>query len=286
MRLEANYVILFLFVSSLFLSGCGDLEKDILVDLPEYENQIVLEAYLEPGKPFRLLLTNSASYFAPFPQEEDQFLQSILLQDATVSITYNNEVIELTNQFSFDAETGKLFNYFNQRNVPEDYEKSFDLQVTTPTGETIMATTKILPVVPIDSTLIFFDEDQDTLARAETYLTDDGDTHNFYRRTVHLGSLENEAEQDFVTDDVFFETEKFFFGTAPDYTIGDTLIFTIYHIDQDYFQFWRSVQLSILSNGNPFGQPSPIISNLGGTANAIGVFTGLSYDREVTIIEK
>lgn len=270
----------------ILLSACGDLEREILVELPDYESQIVLECYLEPGKPFRLLLTRSASYFAPFPTQNDQFLENLLEQDAEVMIRYNGEEIPLANQLSFDAETGKVYNYFNSRLVPQDYEKGFELEIITSQGKTIGAATQLLPVVPIDSIVILFDEEKDTLARADTYLTDDRQTANFYRRSLHLGSLETEPEQDFVTDDAVFDSEKFFFGTTYDYTVGDTLIFTIYHIDQTYFQFWLSVQQAILSNENPFGQPSPVISKLSGTADAIGIFTGLSYDRVTTIIEK
>ncbi len=268
------------------LSACGDLEKEILVDLPDYESQVVLECYLEPGQPYRLLLTKSASYFAPFPTQNDQFLENILEQDASVIIRHNGEEISLANQLTFDPETGKIYNYSSTTLVPENYNQDFELSITTEDGQTIGAITQILPVVPIDSIVILFDEEKDSLARAETYLTDDRQVANFYRRSLHLGNLETEPEQDFVTDDEVFDSEKFFFGTALDYTVGDTLFFTIYHIDQTYYQFFRSVQQAILSNGNPFGQPSPIISNLSGTADAVGIFTGLSYDRVMTIIEK
>lgn len=283
--LKINRIIWGLALFSMF-SACGNLEKEILVDLPDYEDQVVLECYLEPGKPFRLLLTKSASYFAPFPTQNDQFLENILEQDADVIIRHDGEEVVLSNQLFFDPESGKIYNYFSSTIVPEHFGQDFDLEIALQSGQTISARTQILPVVPIDSIVILFDEEKDTLARAETYLTDDPDMANFYRRSLHLGSLETEPEQDFVTDDAVFDTEKFFFGTALDYTEGDTLIFTIYHIDQTYFQFWRSVQQAILSNGNPFGQPSPIISSLDGTANAIGIFTGLSYDRVTTIIEK
>ena len=64
------------------------------------------------------------------------------------------------------------------------------------------------------------------------------------------------------------------------------IINTIYSIDNAYFDFLQSIDFAIQSNGNPFGQPSPIISNLSGTAEAIGIFTGITYDRRETIIEE
>ena len=60
-KIMKNYIVLFLFALTIFAS-C-DLEREIDVDLPEYQNQLVVEAYLEAGKPYRLLLTESISYF-------------------------------------------------------------------------------------------------------------------------------------------------------------------------------------------------------------------------------
>ena len=67
---------------------------------------------------------------------------------------------------------------------------------------------------------------------------------------------------------------------------GDTIYNTIFHIDRAYYNFWESTFNAVSSNGNPFGQPSAVISNLEGNAGAIGIFTGLSYDRVMTIVKK
>ena len=42
-----------------FLFSC---DKVVEVDLPEYEHELVLEMYLEKGKPLRCLLTESLPY--------------------------------------------------------------------------------------------------------------------------------------------------------------------------------------------------------------------------------
>lgn len=269
---------------ALAISACN-LEKEITIELPGYETRPSVECYLEPGKPFALLLSKTAPYFEDFPTLDDRFLQNILEDSATVIIRHNGQEYPLQNQIFFNPFTGKLFNYFSAVPVPEDFDHDFELSIVTKTGKTITATTRLLPKVPIDSVVVQFPEN-DTLARVLTYFTDDRSQANYYRRMLHKSTLDSIPLQDFALDDGFSETARFVFGTNYEFAEGDTLINTLFHITRDYYDYFDSVQTAFFSNGNPFGQPSPINSNLGGTANAIGIFTGLSYDRVTTIVRK
>lgn len=275
--------IFLLFVLSILFFSC-DLEKEVDIDLPDYESRLIVECYLEPDEPFTLLITRSSAYFDPFPSDNNQFLQNLLVNDAEVTITHQNVVYELENQLTFNGNTNKLFNYSATHPVPEDYENDFKLNITTAEGETITATTRILRPIPIDSVVVEFN-DTDTLARVLTYFTDLPNEDNYFRRMLHRASLDSIPVQDFTTDDRIIE-DVVVFGSLYDFEEGERVINTLYHIDEAYYNFVESLRIAVNSNGNPFGQPSPIISNLEGTANAIGVFTGLSYDRVVTVIEQ
>jgi hypothetical protein len=57
--------IYFLLLVALVFASC-DLEKEIELELPEYERQTVVECYLEPGLPFTLLLTKSDGFFSSY----------------------------------------------------------------------------------------------------------------------------------------------------------------------------------------------------------------------------
>lgn len=271
-------------VMMLGMSACN-LEKEIDIELPPYNSRISLECYLEPGLPFLLSLTKTAPYFEDFPTLNDQFLENILEDSATVVIRHKGVNYPLQNTIFFNPFTGKLYNYVSLTPVPEDYTSDFELEITTKTGKTITAKTRLLPKVTIDSVVVQFAEN-DTLARVLTYFNDDPNTDNYYRRMFHAGNLDSIPLQDFTTDDSFVDNGRFVFGTNYEFVEGDTVINTLYHIDKAYFDYFESVQTAFFSNGNPFGQPSPINSNLGGTANAIGIFTGLSYDRVFTIIQR
>ena len=267
-----------------FFFSCGNLEKEIDLDLPLYESQIVVECYLKPNEPFSLLLTKSAAYFEPFPTEDLQFVEKILEQDATVTIRHNGQAYELKNELVFNPVTQKVFNYHNPQLVPQDYDNDFFLEIKTKDGRTVTGQTRLLPVVPIDSVVVEFDLLTDTLARVLTYITEDPSTDNYYRRMLHVGALDSIPKQDFTTNDDFVEDNLFIFGSGFDFKPGDTVINSIFHIDREYFDFLESIFFATDANGNPFGQPAAIYSNVSG--NAIGIFTGLSVDRVVTVIER
>lgn len=273
----------------LFIAACN-LEKEIDLDLPVYESQPVVECYLEPGKPFYLLLTKSASYFAPFPADITGFLENIQEKGATVIIRNKDKEYLLAEGIYIDFETQKVFNYGNTELVPEDFDNDFELEIRLASGKTITSATKILPIVPIDSVVVEFKsaEVKDSLARVLTYFKDANlSAENFFRRQLHWNSLTDSIpQQDFIATDRFAENGKIVFGTGYTFPEGDTIYNTLYHISPAYFDYLESVFNAAASNGNPFGQPSRIISNLDGDANAIGVFTGLSYVRVMTIVKR
>lgn len=261
-----------------------NLEKEVDIELPAYEPRYVVECYLEPGKPITLLLSRSAPYFEPFPDINQDFLDNILVDSADVSIIYNGVEIPLENRLILNPLTLKVFNYYAPVNVPYDTVNPFELRIMDRAGQMISATTRILPVVPIDSLVVQFAEN-DTLARVLTYITDDPAESNYYRRMMHKGSLDSLAIQDFAADDRLAEG-VIAFGTGFNYAVGDTLIATIFHIDKAYHDFLESLSDAAGANGNPFAQPSPVISELGGTADAIGIFTGLSYVRKTIVVSR
>ena len=269
-------------LSILFLAAC-DLEQEVEIELPEYDSRPVVECYLEPDAPFQLLLTKSSPYFEAFPSLDDDFLSNLLLQEAEVSIKHNGITYPLENELRFDFFTGKLYNYSSTATVPYDTLNPFELMITLPEGETITGSTQLLPQIPIDSVVVEVAE-SDTLARILTYFNDNPDQENYYRRMLNLSSLDSIPEQDFAFTDRVFEGNVVL-GTNFEYERGDTIYSALFHIDKNYHDFLQSIEAAVAGNGNPFAQPSPTANTLGGTADAIGIFTGLVYDRRMVIID-
>lgn len=276
-----RYIFFFL-ITLVALAACN-LEKEVDIELPPYERQPVVECYLEPGKPFRLLLTSSYSFFDPFGLDSN-FLQKTLLQGATVTISYNNEVVTLANIPTLETNPFKIFNYTSQAIVPATPGIEYTLNISLPDGKTVTGKSTMLPRVPIDSIRVEWNPEQDTLARMLTYITDDQSQENYYRRLLNYSSLDSVPDQDFLVSDRISTTELIAFGTGYELTVGDTVFNAIFHISKDYYDYYESVQLAVFGNLNPFAQPSPIKSNVSGTGNPLGIFTCLVYDRDTTVI--
>ncbi len=264
------------------LSACN-LDQPIDLQLPEYESRLVIECYLEKGEPFSLLLTRSSGYFDPFGLTGNQLLSGLLESGANINIKQGDKVYKLENNLSLDRFTGKFFNYTLDVPVPENYDEPFELEITTEKGEFIRASTYLLPAVPIDSIIIEYEPEEKEMARVLTYFTDIPTQTNFYRRMLHQTSLDSLPFQDFTTSDRGVE-DVVVFGTRYAFEQGDTILNTLFHISEDYYNFLESVQGAIQANGNPLAQPSPIISNIESEVDAFGIFTTLNYDRRLTIV--
>jgi hypothetical protein len=267
-----------------FLAACN-LTKDVDVVLPDYARQPVVECYLEPGKPFRLLLTQSYSFFDPFGLDSS-FLNKTLLQNAFVTISYNGRTDTLYNQLAFESSPVKIFNYIGNNVVPSTAGTEYVLNIVLENGGAITGRTSMLPRVPIDSVVVSWSPDRDTLARVLTYITDDLSQTDYYRRMLHYGSLDSVPEQDFLVNDRISTEALIAFGTGYELTEGDTVFNTIFHISKEYHDYAESYQLAAAGAGNPFAQPSQIKSNVSGSANPLGIFTCLVYDRDTTIIHR
>lgn len=277
-------VLCVLCVMSWLMSACN-LEQEIDLQLPEYEGRLVVEGYLQAGRPFAILLTRSSGYFDPFNLNGNQFLTDLLEGGARVTIKQGDKVYELENKLIIDRFTGKFFNYSLDRKVPANYDEVFELEILTGKGDRISSTTQLLKPVPIDSVNVEFESEDSGSARVLTYFTDPPNETNYYRRMLSEGSLDSLALQDFSTSDRVVENVGVF-GTRYIFEEGDSIINTLFHISEDYYNFLESVQGAVQANGNPFAQPSPIISNIESNVDAFGIFTTLNYDRWVTVIKK
>jgi len=268
----------------LFLMACN-LTKDVEIDLPDYDRQPVVECYLEPGQPFRLLMTRSYAFFDTLGLSSN-FVQNALLEGALVTISYNDQTDTLKNQLTIVPNPIKIYNYVGQNLVPGLPGTEFVLNIRLADGREITGTTTMLPVVPVDSVVVEFNPDIDSLARMLTYITDNQNQNNFYRRLLNYSSLDSVPDQDFIVTDRFSQTALIAFGTGYELKEGDTVFNTIFHITRDYYDFKESVDLAVVGNLNPFAQPSPIKSNVRGSANPVGIFAPLVYDRDTTIVRK
>jgi len=65
---------------------------------------------------------------------------------------------------------------------------------------------------------------------------------------------------------------------------GDTVTFKLSNIDKATFDFWRTMEYSYSSIGNPFSSPAKVLSNI--SNNALGYFGGYASQFRTIVIPK
>ena len=86
---------------------------------------------------------------------------------------------------------------------------------------------------------------------------------------------------DYDVEDRLNNGRNFTVGTSYRFFAGDTVTATLYHTDQAFYRFRRSLNDARNANGNPFAQPSAIYSTVQG---GIGIFTVLNYNRLTRVV--
>jgi hypothetical protein len=268
---KKNYFSMIIIFTAL-LSSCN-MEKEIDLALPEYESKMIVECYLDPGNPYRLSLFESVSYF------EEPSLPSI--DSALVTISHNGIVDTLKFNPYLDIITNKFYNYVSDSLVlvPFDYTSEFFLEIRDRNGRVATSRAKIAPPVTIDTVEFVFNSD--SMAYPLTQFTDNPNMTNYYRYLVIRYTYTGPEVQDFQFDDLLLTSSQVALGSNYTLEKSDFVIITLYHVEESYFAFLESAAAAVDANGNPFGQPSAIKSNITG---GIGIFAGLSYDRkELTV---
>ena len=118
---QKNIIYLFNILILLSLSSCGDFQKPIEVPLPAHTSRLIVESYLEEGKGYSMLLTESTSYFAGATLPN--------VPNATVIMTYKGRADTLFyNPASLDT-LQKIYNYRATNTIVLDTMNDYTLIV-------------------------------------------------------------------------------------------------------------------------------------------------------------
>jgi hypothetical protein len=254
------------------LAGC-DLEQDIDIALPAHTPQLVVECYLEPGQPYRLTLTESASYSeTPEPPQ---------VPEAIVVITYQGQPDTLVYDPFVDKVQRKLYTHSSPTRVTGQPGAVYTLEITDQQGRTLSGTTTLMAPVAIDSLLYNFNDRQ--YAYIEARFTDQGGTEDFYFFSVHRDSTNGKGAVNYFLPDRLNNGQPIALGTGYEFNPYDSLIVSLFHLEKQYFDFLTSVEEARNANSNPFAQPSRLHSTVQG---GLGVFTNLAVDRKGTVLKE
>ena len=257
------------------LAGCG-LQQDIDVVLPAYPPQLVVEAYLENGRIPQLTVSESVEYLAsPTPQVPTDVTATIILPDGQRQV--------LTFAPGVDKRTNKAYTHLGTKPLVAQPGQTFGLELTDTKGRRVTGSATMPARVPIDTVEWKFNDlpEEQRQAYVLTRFRDPATPLDYYRFQIHRRRVTKDPEVEYTVEDRLNNGSEYSLGTSYEFKRDDTLVVSLYHLDQPYFQFMQSVQDARNANGNPFGQPSGIKSTVQG---GIGVFTILSYNRRRVIV--
>ncbi len=272
------YICVILFV----IIGCTT-EKEVDINLPDFVPSSVVESYLQIGTPFYLTLTNSVGFL-----DATKFSY---IRNANVTISYNDRIDKLEmiggtlpdsilglNFQGFEGDS--FFVYITPTLVPEDYESYFSLNIELPNGEELSAETFLPRPIPIDTVEWKFNADSQAIVIMR--FQDPPMEENYYWYVRHKGTLANSPAESTSFDDVLGNGQQITLSSGFNYEKGDTIIVSLYHIPEDYYQFLENNRAAQRANLSPFGLPAGAYTNIDG---GIGIFAGFSRSRKRIIIQ-
>ncbi len=277
-----KYIVMSTLLSTIiFFASC---EKDITVDIPESDPKIAIEGYISPGQPAYVFLSRTTSFFAP---TDSLSLIASAIKGATVTISdgiITDTLVEVLPSIGY---------LYVSTQVLGQVGSSYVLNISTQEGEFASAITTIRPPVALDSVWFYAQPELDSLGWAWGRLSDPAAPGDHYRWFAKRLGKDDDfiAPLGSVSEDKFFNGLTFDFaynrGQKPNsneeddnneesgwFKQGDTIVVKFTSITRESFLFWRSAESQTASNGNPFGTPAPLKSNITG---GIGIWEGFSF---------
>ncbi len=276
------------------LAGC-DLQKDIDIPQPAFEEQLVVECTLVPGEPYRVVVQRTRPYGAPLPQPIDTsgftFDFDAIPTDAVVVISGPRSTDTLRFSPALDDTTAvapRGYTHVGRRRFDGRPGETYSLLVYDGAGRRVTGTATVMEPVPIDTVEVSFDPRAATPEEAKAALLTRyhdpapvGDAYRYQTSKVSRGRLDR--QQGFSLGDDFNNGGATAVGSSYRFTQNDTLDVALYHISLAYLRYLDSIDAAQGANGNPFAQPAGIKSTVEG---GLGVFTSLASVHQRVILKR
>jgi hypothetical protein len=287
-----------LVVVALFLSSC---EKGIVFKLDDVTPKLVVEASIENGQSPVVNLSKSMAYFS---QIDLNTLENSFVHNAEVYIS-NGTLTHKLREFGTPVGGGYTFYYYsNDPSNPStaftgELNKQYSLRIVAEGKEYTATTTIPNTTRRIDS--VFWkpappgNEPEKVAVMAKGYDQPGfGDYVRYFTKRnseIFYPGLAS-VYDDQVIDGSVFEVQVDRGvprnGNYPEgysfFNKGDTVTFKLCNIDKATYDFWRTMEYTYGSVGNPFSSPTKVISNIKG--GGLGYFGGYAAQYRTIIIPK
>lgn len=279
-------------------TGC---EKTVDFDLNDSEPKLVVEATIENDQAPVVVLSQSLNYFSSI---DPRLLASSFVHDADVFISNGTKTHKLKEySYNISADYKIYFYSIDSSNLSSAFvgelNKQYSLRISH-NGKEYTAITTIPNITKRVDSLWWkpapANEDT-TKAVAMVRATDPpgfGDYVRYFTRRNRepfyppLAS----AFDDLVIDGTTYELQVDA-GVNRNvkreederlFNKGDTVVFKLCNIDKATFDFWRTMEYSYNSIGNPFATPVKVLSNI--SNGALGYFGGYAAQYHTLVIPR
>jgi hypothetical protein len=290
-------LILFLLPVFIFLS----CEKAVTFDLDESNPKLVVEATIENNQPPLAVLSKSLNYFSKISPD---ILANSFVRNAEVYIS-NGVLTHKLKEYATPLGNGYTFYYYSidSANLATAFTGQLNTQYTLRIiweGKEYASSTKI-PLITKRIDSLFWKQapgNNDTNKVALMVKATDppgyGDYIRYFtkRNSEPLYPAVNSVFDDQIIDGTTYEVEvergvNRNTELRDGYTFfdkGDTVIFKLCNIDKITYDFWRTMEFSYASIGNPFSSPTKVLGNI--SNGALGYFGGYAAQFRTIIIPR
>jgi hypothetical protein len=270
----------------LFLLSC---EKDIDIDLNERAETLVVEATIENDRPPVVLLSRSLSFYSEVSPE---VLAASFIRGAEVWISNGTRRHRLREDSVQNIFGLTIYFYTNDPASPSTsflgaLKNRYTLEINAD-GKSYTAATTIPDITRrIDS--VWWepveDPEDSTLAKLIVRATDPAGFGNYIRYFTKTNEGPFLPGFNSVFDDQVIDGTTYTFPVdrgfdknldpsdyEPFFNRGDTVTVKVADIDKATYDFWRTLEFSYQSVGNPFSNPVKVLGNI--SNGALGYFGG------------
>jgi hypothetical protein len=276
-------------------------EKSISIKLDSASPSLVVEASIEDGQPPYVVLSSSFDYFSEISPE---ILANSFIHNAIIRISDGTKTHQLR-EYSYHPSPGISLYYYSIDSsqlataVIGAYYGKYSLEIQSG-GKTYKAQTSIpYPARTLDS--IWWkpapanpDTSKVVLVAKITDPPGLGNYTRYYTR-VNGGNFYpglNSVIDDQIVDGKTFLVDvekgvdrntKIDVANYSFFNRGDTITMKYSNIDRATYDFWRTMEFTYASIGNPFSSPTKVLGNIPG---ALGYFGGYSNQYKTLIVPK
>lgn len=276
-------------------------EKAVDFELDKVDPKLVVEASIENGEAPVVILTKSANFFS---QISPQLLLESFVRGAEVEVSDGVKTHRLK-EYEINLGGGFSIYYYStdssnlQTAITGELNKSYSLKIIT-NGEEYTATTTIPAMTRRVDSLWWKPMPNDTSGRKVVVMiraTDPQGYGDYVRYWTKKNSEPFYPGFNSVFDDLIIDGTTYELEVEPGlnrneawnedkraFRRGDTVTLKLSNIDKATYDFWRTMEYSYASIGNPFSTPVKVTSNI--SNNALGYFGGYATQYHQLIIPR